>query len=322
MEVYLVQHGEAAPESENPQRPLTARGARDVRLVAAFLSAVGVRPGRILHSGKLRAAQTAEIMAEELRPRGGVGEMGGLSPMDPPDQAREAIERSDAPIMLCGHLPHLSRLASLLVLGRVDAEFIRFRMGGAVCLARDDAGWRHAWSVTPDLLARGGVRIDALRCIYTKRETRVFVREEVPDGVIEKILEAGRLSGSAKNRQPWDFILIRDRETLRRLARYGYYASHLPEASFAIVIVIEGGYVHDPFDAGRAAQNMMLAAHALGVGSCPITLHREEGAKTLLGVPRDKKIQVCIAFGPPEKTPTGKRAARKPLEEILHREKW
>ena len=164
--------------------------------------------------------------------------------------------------------------------------------------------------------------MDALRCIYSKREVREYEDREIPEDVVLKILEAGRLAGSAKNRQPWDFILIRDRERLRELAKFGSHAEHLAKAGFAVVITVRGEYFQDPFDAGRAAQNMMLAAHALGVGSCPVTLHDEEGARKYLEIPQDRRIQVCIAFGYPRETRRRGRVRRKPLEEILHRERW
>ena len=164
--------------------------------------------------------------------------------------------------------------------------------------------------------------MDALECIYSKREVRDFREEEVPEELVRKILEAGRLAGSAKNRQPWEFILVRDKERLRELAKYGNHADHLAKASFAVVITIPGDYLQDPFDAGRAAQNMMLAAHALGVGSCPITLHMEEGARRFLGVPDNRRIQACIAFGYPGQVRRRGRVIGKPLEQIVHYERW
>ncbi len=161
-----------------------------------------------------------------------------------------------------------------------------------------------------------------LRVIMSKREIRKYVDREVPEEVIYKILEAGRLAGSAKNRQPWHFILIREKQNLEGLARFGDFASHLQEAAFAVVILIPDTYVQDRFDAGRAAQNMMLAASALGVGSCPITLHRQEEAKKFLNVPPELNICVCIAFGySAGEKPRGK-VIRKPLNEILHYERY
>jgi nitroreductase len=129
------------------------------------------------------------------------------------------------------------------------------------------------------------------------RETRLYLDKPVPDEVAFRVLEAGRPAGSAKNRQRWEFILVRDRERLEKLSRYGQFASHLPNASFAVVIVVSDKYIQDRSDAGRAEQNMMLAAHFLGVGSCPITFHDEEGAKAFLKIPKELRIAVCIAFG-------------------------
>jgi nitroreductase len=164
--------------------------------------------------------------------------------------------------------------------------------------------------------------MEPYRMLLAKRETRLYLAKPVPDEVVYKILEAGRLAGSAKNRQPWEFILIRDRTGLEELSRHGRFASHLSRASFAVVIVIPDTYVQDRLDAGRAAQNMMLAAHFLGVGSCPITLHDEEGAKSFLNIPKSMRIAICIAFGySAEGKPRGK-VLRKEWREILHIEQY
>lgn len=164
--------------------------------------------------------------------------------------------------------------------------------------------------------------MDPYTLLLKKRETRIFSDRQVPEEVVFKILEAGRLAGSAKNRQPWEFILVRDRERLRELARYGNFASHLSNASFAVAVVTPERYVQDRFDVGRAAQNMMLAAHFLGVGSCPITLHHEEGVKRFLNIPHELRPVVCLAFGySAESKPRG-RVVRKPLHQILHLERY
>lgn len=161
-----------------------------------------------------------------------------------------------------------------------------------------------------------------LRIVYSKRETREFLDKPVDMETINKILEAGRRAGSAKNRQPWQFILIRDKENLQKLSEYGQFAQHLPSAAFAVVITIPDTYFQDRFDAGRAAQNMMLAAHILGLGSCPITLHSEEKAKNHLNIPGDQRIAICIAFGHPKPPKPLGKIIRKPLHEILHLEKY
>lgn len=151
MRLYLVQHGEAKPEAEDPARPLTDRGREEVQRVARHAAALGLQIAEIRHSGKLRARQTAEILAEELSPRLGVREMDGLAPTDDPAKARAEVEAAREPLMLVGHLPHLSRLASFLLVGDPGREIIRFRMGAIVFLARPEGSWVLQWILTPEL---------------------------------------------------------------------------------------------------------------------------------------------------------------------------
>jgi len=154
MKVYLIQHGEAKPESEDPDRSLTDRGREEVWLIARHAADIGVNVSKILHSGRLRAKQTAEILAEQLRPTGGVEETSGLSPGDQLDSAKSLIEQAREPVMVVGHLPHLSRLLSLLVTGKPEMELVRFRVGGVVSLVKGDGRWSIAWILTPDMLRR------------------------------------------------------------------------------------------------------------------------------------------------------------------------
>lgn len=154
MKVYLIQHGEAKPESEDPDRSLTDRGREEVWLIARHAADIGVNVSKIFHSGRLRAKQTAEILAEQLFPTGGVEETGGLSPADQLDSAKSLIEQAKEPVMVVGHLPHLSRLLSLLVTGKPEMELVRFRMGGIVSLVKSDGRWSIAWILTPDMLRR------------------------------------------------------------------------------------------------------------------------------------------------------------------------
>src|SRR5256885_5943028 len=115
MDCYLVQHGEAKPEQEDPARPLSDRGRRDVERVAQAAQRSEVAVAAIFHSGKLRAQQTADLLAAALSPVGGVRAVAGLAPLDDPAAARELLDQAAAPRMLVGHLPHLSRLTSLLL---------------------------------------------------------------------------------------------------------------------------------------------------------------------------------------------------------------
>ncbi len=154
MELYLVQHAPAKSESGDPQRPLTEEGRRTVERVAGFLAPLGLRIERIEHSGKLRARQTAELLAQALQPAGGVAEVTGLAPNDDAGILMARLAGETANLMLVGHLPHLSRLVSLLLGLSADRPAVQFQMGGLVRLDRSDAGiWVIRWMLTPDLPA-------------------------------------------------------------------------------------------------------------------------------------------------------------------------
>ena len=152
MRVYLVQHGEAKSKDQDPQRPLTDQGTADVRKVADLLAPIGLTVRGIWHSGKARAAQTAQLLAAAVAAVEGVTRRDDLSPKDPVEPLREAIESSDGDVMLVGHLPFMSKLASRLLCGDEKAPLVAFRQGGVLCLARQEETWQVAWMVTPDLL--------------------------------------------------------------------------------------------------------------------------------------------------------------------------
>ena len=136
---------------------------------------------------------------------------------------------------------------------------------------------------------------DAVRGLRTVRR---FRQEQVSDADLDLILEAARWTGSSKNRQNWVFVVIRDRDQLDRLAECGDFTTPVRNAPMVIapVRLPEG---HD-WDMGRVSQNIMLAAAALGVGSCPITLHRHDDARSVLGVPADHGCKWVIALGYPD----------------------
>ena len=157
-----------------------------------------------------------------------------------------------------------------------------------------------------------------LDLMRTKRAVREFTGQDVPDDVVREILEAGRLAQSSKNDQPWHFILVRDRETLRQLSTCGRYAGHLAGANFAIALVIQPGY---DFDMGQAAAYMQLAAWDRDVASCIASMWEPDKARAILGIPAEKQFDTMISFGYPAKKP-GKIRERRPLEEIVRSEKW
>lgn len=154
MLLYLVQHAEAKREEEDPARPLSERGLSDIRRISDFLATGGLKVSKILHSGKLRAKQTAEALAEGISAAGGIEQVGGLAPLDDPGVWRDRLKEELEDMMLVGHLPHLSKLAGLLLAGDPERRVVGFRPGGVVCLERDEVGsWSVRWVLTPELLA-------------------------------------------------------------------------------------------------------------------------------------------------------------------------
>lgn len=138
---------------------------------------------------------------------------------------------------------------------------------------------------------------DTYDFIIGLRAIRDYTDEPLSNEDLGAILEAGRWTGSSKNRQNWSFIAVTDRERLDGLAEHGDFTQPIRDSAATIVLVQEPeGY---EFDIGRAAHNMMLAAKAIGVASCPITLHRDRDAAVYLGVPDDSISRYAIAFGYP-----------------------
>jgi len=156
------------------------------------------------------------------------------------------------------------------------------------------------------------------------RAIRSFLDEPLLDAVIEQLLEAARWTGSSKNLQNWSFIVL-DGVPKDHLAECGDFTDPIRNAPLALALVQErDGY---EFDTGRVAQNVMLAADAIGVGSCPITLHREQDAAVMLGLPADARCRYAIALGyPDDAAAPGRFGGRKPLNDVAHRnrhgERW
>lgn len=163
--------------------------------------------------------------------------------------------------------------------------------------------------------------MDAYRAIVTKRDTRHFLPNPVPPDILTRILQAGRMAGSSKNTQPVRMVVVQDAERRAQLASCGDYATHLTAAPVAIaVVLLPGG---GPFDAGRAAQNLMVAAWASGITSCPVSMHRQECARTVLGLPPDHTVATVIALGYPDlKHPLSQGRQRLPLDEIVFWQAW
>jgi len=154
MRLYLAQHGDAVPEAEDGKRPLSERGRADVARLAEFLQRAGVRAGHVHHSGKLRARQTAERLAEAVMPGGRTTVVADIAPNDPVAPLAELAGRWSVDTLVVGHMPFVGRLAARLLTGREEPPVAAFRPGAVICLERDAAGaWRIAWMVAPELLS-------------------------------------------------------------------------------------------------------------------------------------------------------------------------
>ena len=153
MLLYLVQHAEAKSETEDPKRDLTEKGRLDIEVVSHHLKRLSVQVRQIVHSGKTRAQTTASILGHHLQPSAGVLEAPGLAPMDDPGIWADRIAGVDEDLMLVGHLPHLGRLAALLMSGDKERSVINFQMGGAVRLRHMGAGqWALDWMIVPEII--------------------------------------------------------------------------------------------------------------------------------------------------------------------------
>ena len=163
--------------------------------------------------------------------------------------------------------------------------------------------------------------MDAYTAIVTKRDTRAFDPRPVPDETVHRVLQAGRMAGSSKNSQPCRFVVLQDPERRRAIAACGDFARHVPDAPLCIAVVLTPG--GGMFDAGRAAQNMMVAAWAEGVTSCPTSMHNAACAEQTLGLPPEHHVTILLAMGYPAQGGQQRPARpRLPLDEYVHCERW
>jgi nitroreductase len=168
------------------------------------------------------------------------------------------------------------------------------------------------------------------RAITSVRVVREFTDRALAAEHLDRILNAGRRAGSSKNEQRWGFIVVRDHKHLGELAKVGRYAGHLAGAAVAIALVTpdEKGPRNNSvmWDLGRAAQNMVLAAWELGVGSVPATVYDHDMAAGLLGLPNDQRCDFLLSFGYPadesKLTAPNRRGGRVPLRKVVHEERW
>ena len=128
------------------------------------------------------------------------------------------------------------------------------------------------------------------KTIITKRDTRSFTEQAVPENAVRRIVQAGRMAGSSKNVQPCRFIIIDDQKTKEEVAKCGNFAAWIPSTPLLVAVALTDAGTRSEFDAGRAAQNMMVAAWAEGIASCPVSMHHVECARDTLGLPRRNRV--------------------------------
>ena len=164
--------------------------------------------------------------------------------------------------------------------------------------------------------------MDTYLTIASRRDERRYADRPLPADAVERILDAGRLAGSARNRQPWRFLVVESDEGKRALAEAVYAPGNVRGAALAVAVVGKG------FDLGRCAQNMLLAAWNEGIASCPNGLRDRDAAHAALGLGEADELGIVLSFGYPERARDvearsahdwSARANRRPLSELVTR---
>lgn len=186
--------------------------------------------------------------------------------------------------------------------------------------------WPRHGTTTRDPYAGVMETWDAIRA---RRNVRVYQDRPIPAGDLDRILEAGRRSPSASNRQPWDFVVVTDRSRLQELATVWMGARHVAEAAAAVVMTLrqpeeERYRTIDQYDLGQATMEMMLAATDLGIGSGHSAIGDQQACRRILGIPEDRICAYMLALGYPADRPLTPitRPDRRPAEEVVHRDHW
>ena len=170
-----------------------------------------------------------------------------------------------------------------------------------------------------------GGSLEVFEAIKGRRSIRKYKKATVPQDLITKILDAGRWAPSASNRQPWNFIVLKDINIKKKVAEATTYGQFLADAPLGIVVVIDPQVSHRSGgveDGAIATQNMLLAAHALGLGTCWIGCYNstyEEKVKEILEIPKNRRVLSIISIGYPAQSPT---STRRELSEIVSTDKY
>jgi nitroreductase len=160
--------------------------------------------------------------------------------------------------------------------------------------------------------------MDTFQCIRSRRTTRTFLPTDVPEQTIDKILEAGRLTPSARNLQPWHFVVIQDRGMLQQLGTLCTTGRFIEQASCAVAVVTDPTNNWHEIDGARAVQNMELAGWNEGVGTCWIGSMNRDRIKELLGIPQPLHLLTILPFGYPAQPHAPRRRTKKRPEEVSH----
>jgi nitroreductase len=173
--------------------------------------------------------------------------------------------------------------------------------------------------------------MDTWEAVDSLRVVREFSKQPIPDEHLRRILNAGRRAGSSKNLQRWAFVVVQDRDHLRDLAGAGPFATHISGAAAAVALATpdprdRGSPLSVTWDLGRAAQNMVLAAWELGIGSVPATVYDHDLVRKSLRLPPDQHCEFILSFGYPADrsalTGPKRKGGRLSLNEITHQEHW
>jgi nitroreductase len=163
--------------------------------------------------------------------------------------------------------------------------------------------------------------METFESVRTILATRQFRDTPIPDDVVREIVEAAHLTASAGNAQPWFFIVVQSADTLKQLGQLAPTGPYIPQAPLAVVVVIEKSTIAVS-DASRAIQSMILTAWSRGIASNWVGFHRLDAVKPLLGIPDNLDVLAIVPFGYPVRaTATGKKK-RKPLGEVVRRERF
>ena len=165
--------------------------------------------------------------------------------------------------------------------------------------------------------------------ITARRNVREFARRAIPDADLDRVLEAGRIAPSSQNNQPWEFVVVTDREMLRELAGVWRGGGHIAKAAAAIAVVIPDeneprARERNRFDIGQATMQMMITAADRGIGTGHSAVGDQDLARSVLNVPENKLVAFVIDLGYPADRPlrAGTRLKRRPFDEVVHRNSW